>query len=229
MRYTSFVSRQGSCRLRWSNQASNRSRKDASTLASGARFVVTAAQLSLSTLAMSCVDEPYAWERGSGPAPTATVAPLAPSTTSAAEDEPSAFPGRAIYVRCLQGLEAEGDPLRDAHRLALSCGPAAGMRPLSETPLEGALAHDRPPLTFALTLQKGRCYRLFGAADLGVTDLDVEVRSSREVVLASDHGTSRLAVVQPDRPFCALEDGEATVVVSAKGGRGAFALFAWVL
>ncbi len=119
--------------------------------------------------------------------------------------------------------------MRDAHRLALSCGPSAGMKPLSETPLEGALAHDGPPATFALTLQNGRCYRLFGAADAGITDLEVEVRSSRQVVLASDHGTSRLAVVQADRPFCALEDGEATIVVSAKGGRGAFALFAWVL
>lgn len=101
------------------------------------------------------------------------------------------------------------------------------MKPVFEAPLEGAIAEASPPTSFAMKLSNGHCYRLFAAASEGVADLDVEVRSSRDVLLASDHSEGRIAVVQPDRPFCALEDAEANVLVSAKGGHGAFALFVW--
>ena len=101
------------------------------------------------------------------------------------------------------------------------------MKPVFEAPLEGAIADGSPPTTFAIKLSNGHFYLIFAAASEGVADLDVEVRSTRDVLLASDHTEARIAVVQPDRPFCALEDAEANVQVSAEGGNGSFALFVW--
>ena len=47
---------------------------------------------------------------------------------------------------------------------------------------------------------------MFAVAGSGVGDLDVVVKSSRGAALAADHGEDAWPVVQPDRPFCPLED-----------------------
>jgi hypothetical protein len=70
---------------------------------------------------------------------------------------------------------------------------------------------------------------VFAVADRGVADLDVAVRSSRGAVIASDGGDDAWPMVQPDRPFCALEDDDATVEISARKGAGRFAMEVWVL
>jgi hypothetical protein len=173
-----------------------------------------------------CVEDPYAWEAASGPTPV--VAPPLPSIEAVASS--SAEEGRRVgkvFGTCHEGLAAERDPVRDAARLALACGPVTGMVALSETPIEGVVAEGAPPVSFPFSLTKDRCIRLFGAAAPGVTDLDVAIRSPRGVPLATDHATGRLVVLQPDRPVCPLEDVNATLEVSAAGGQGAFAIFVW--
>jgi hypothetical protein len=66
-------------------------------------------------------------------------------------------------------------------------------------------------------------------AEAGVADLDVVVRSSRGSAIAADHGEDPWPIVQPDRPFCALEDDRYTFEVSAKRGSGRFAAEVWAL
>lgn len=103
------------------------------------------------------------------------------------------------------------------------------MRRLSKRAIEGAVAEGQPGVTEKIKAARGACYRVFAVGGPGVTDLDVEVRSSRGAVIASDGGEDAWPIVQPDRPFCALEDDNVTVEISASKGAGRFAAEVWVL
>src|SRR5205814_2415483 len=96
-------------------------------------------------------------------------------------------------------------------------------------PLEGAVSEGGAPVSEPLETKRGECYRVFAVADASVKDLDVTVRSSRGAPIAADHGEDAWPIVQPDRPFCPLEDDRATVEVTAKKGSGRFAAEVWVL
>jgi hypothetical protein len=133
------------------------------------------------------------------------------------------------WVRCYGNFRLSGEPLKDVTRLSLLCGPENGMRRLSKNALEGSVAEGQPPVTERMRAVRGECYRVFAAADRGVSDLDVAVRSSRGVMIASDGGEDGWPIVQPDRPFCALEDDGVTVEISARKGAGRFAAEVWVL
>jgi hypothetical protein len=103
------------------------------------------------------------------------------------------------------------------------------MRRLSKQPLQGSVAAEGPAVSETFEARRGECYRIFAVAEAGVADLDVVVRSSRESAIAADHGEDNWPIVQPDRPFCALEDDRYTFEVSAKRGSGRFAAEVWVL
>jgi hypothetical protein len=84
-------------------------------------------------------------------------------------------------------------------------------------------------ITEVFEARRGDCYRVFAVAQKSVADLDVVVRSSRGAPIAADHGEDAWPIVQPDRPFCALEDDTYTLEVTAKRGSGRFAAEVWVL
>ncbi|NUP04684.1 MAG: hypothetical protein HOW73_01335 [Polyangiaceae bacterium] len=179
----------------------------------------------MATFSLSCGDDGYAWEK-SGKAPALEVLPAASSSadvlaSAAAEETPT--PHGGLWTRCLEGLQAETDPVRDVTRLVAVCGPVTGMDPVGDGIIEGAIA-EGAPVTLELPMAKGRCYRVFAAADRGVSELDVEVRTSRGTIVASDHTTGRIAVAQPDRPFCTGADDTAAITVRSGPGSGAFAL-----
>lgn len=133
------------------------------------------------------------------------------------------------WVRCYGGFHPAGDPVKDVTRLSLLCGPVNGMKRLSSSPLEGAVVAGGPAVADGFEARRGECYRIFAVAEAGVADLDVVVRSSRGAAIAADHGEDPWPIVQPDRPFCALEDDHYTVEISAKRGSGRFAAEVWAL
>ena len=153
-----------------------------------------------------------------------------PQTPGLRPDEP-ALPVRVggPWVRCYGGFHPSGEPLKDVTRLSLLCGPENGMKRLSKEPLAGAVSAGGPPVTETFEARRGACYRVFAVAEPTVADLDVVVRSSRGSAIAADHGEDSWPIVQPDRPFCALEDDRYTVEVSAKRGSGRFAAEVWAL
>lgn len=183
------------------------------------------AGLALWLVATSGCGESYPWEHG-GPAPTLRPAPApsASETVAPLASGQSAPLEGGLFASCANGLVAEDDPVIDVTRLFAVCGPPTGMDRGTEAPLEGAISEGRAPATLPLELRAGRCYRVFAVADPHVGELDVELRSSRDTLIASDHQSGRVAVVQPDRPFCALADDTARLLVSARQGSGAFAL-----
>lgn len=142
--------------------------------------------------------------------------------------EPRVKPGGG-WVKCHEGLTLSGDPLKDVTRLGLLCGPSNGMRRKTRQAIVGLVGEREPPVVATIHVARGACYRVFAAADAEVGELDVKVRSSRDVGVAADHGKGRLAIVQPDRPFCTFADEAFTVEVSARRGGGRFAAEVWSL
>ncbi len=133
------------------------------------------------------------------------------------------------WVRCYGGFHPAGDPLKDVTRLAILCGPENGMKRLSTRALEGVVNAGAAAVSEAFDARRGECFRIFAVAEPSVADLDVVVRSSRGAPIAADHGEDAWPIVQPDRPFCALEDDRYTFEVSARKGSGRFAAEVWVL
>jgi len=133
------------------------------------------------------------------------------------------------WVSCYGSFRLAGEPVKDLTRLSLLCGPVNGMRRLSKQPFEGAVSEGGPPQSTTFEARRGECYRVFAAAEKSVGDLDVTVRSSRGAPIAADHGEDAWPIVQPDRPFCPLEDDRYTVEISARRGSGRFASEVWAL
>ena len=167
------------------------------------------------------------------PLPHLDTGAPAPGGSSSAPPEAPKPPVRVggPWVRCYGGFRPSGDPLKDVTRLSLLCGPENGMKRLSTRALEGTVSAGGAPLGEAFEAHRGDCFRIFAVAERSVADLDIVVRSSREAPIAADHGEGAwpVAIVQPDRPFCALEDDRYTFEVSAKKGSGRFAAEVWVL
>ena len=160
-----------------------------------------------------------------------SVAPIA-SLLPAGEPLPEIAPGHAItpgglWVRCYEGLALSGDPLKDVTRLGLVCGPSNGLRRKTKQAIVGIVTEGEPPVSHELRVAKGACYRVLAVGDAGVVELDVTIRSSRDVAVAGDHARGRLAIVQPDRPFCTFADETFTATFSAIRGSGRFAAEVW--
>lgn len=180
----------------------------------------------------ACSEPPRPWEaegqRGAEPrlvTPSATSSPA----SSAAETGEAPTVAGGLFGRCAEGFVAPPDPLVALTKLTLSCGPSTGMEPLGDGPTEGAVADDAPSVRLPISLRAGTCYRIFAVAGEGVEELTVEVRSSRDVVIASDNGAGRVAIVHGDRPVCPPADDDVVVQIAAAKGRGAFALEVWKL
>lgn len=171
------------------------------------------------------------------PSATPASAPVAtPSGTSAepapeplGEGPPSRVTPGGLWAKCYEGVALSGDVLRDVTRLGLSCGPSNGMRRKTRQAIVGLVGQNEPPVTVTLRASRAACYRVLAVADAQVGDLNVTVRSSRDVGVAADHSAGRLAIVQPDRPFCALADDTYTIEISAGRGAGRFAAEVWAI
>ncbi len=131
------------------------------------------------------------------------------------------------WVKCHEGLVLSGDPLKDVTRIGLLCGPSNGLRRKTRQAIVGVIGEGDPPVPAELRVARGACYRVIGVADEAASELDITVRSSRGVAVAADHSTGRLALAQPDRPFCTFADDIFTIDFSARRGSGRFAAEVW--
>ncbi len=156
--------------------------------------------------------------------------PMAPTPTPSTSTSASARPARArppgAPPACDEGLRASGEPRHDVTRLGLVCGPTEGFRRDLDA-IEGALAEGGAAVEVPLPLEPGRCYRIVAAAETTISDLDVELRSERDVPLASDDDDEPLVVVHRDGAPCAGSGGEARAIFRAGKGRGRFAAEVW--
>jgi hypothetical protein len=208
-------------------------------------------------LVASCREPPRAWELDPDAAPPSSSGVTAaryepPGNAGAASDAsllaeaggslgnegagseldgPAETPVRVggPWVRCYGNFRPSGQPVKDVTRLSLLCGPENGMRRMSPTTLEGSVSEGSAPASSTFSGKRGECYRVFAVAEPSVADLDVTIESSRGAAIAADHGEDAWPIVQPDRPFCPLEDDTLTLRISARRGAGRFAAEVWRL
>lgn len=205
------------------------------------------AVLLVAASAAGCREQPRPWEGQSGPAVVLSAPPprvaRPPSGLLLGAGEGDGDAGSAVdpdlpplpvrvggpWVRCYGNFRLTGEPLKDLTRLGLLCGPENGMRRATPKPIEGHVKEGGPGVEEKLRAFRGACYRVFAVGGPGIINLDVTVRSSRGATIATDGGEDAWPIVQPDRPFCALEDDLISVEISARRGEGQFAAEVWVL
>jgi hypothetical protein len=179
----------------------------------------------------ACGAEPAPWEGDAGrredwqarrleiarPAPSASAVTAAP--TSRARTPNRGDP-------CDAGFRTSGEPRADVVRLGAICGPPERFR-RDRDAIEGALAEGGPTVEIALRMEAHRCYRIVAASEPSVADLDVELRSERDVVLASDDDDASFVVVHRRGAVCSERDGDARALFRSGNGKGRFAAEIW--
>jgi hypothetical protein len=180
----------------------------------------------------ACETPRRAWETaadGGTPDPSRPFLPRAELASAEPAGSSEAWrPPGGLWRSCYTGFRPTGEPKRDATRLALLCGPVTGMERVGER-MEGSLPDPRARGRHSLRAVRGECYRLFAVGDLGIDDLDVTLRSSRESRVAGDDQISRSVVLDADRPVCTFADDTFTIEIGVARGAGAYALEAWRL
>jgi hypothetical protein len=161
-----------------------------------------------------------------------------PARVSRADNPEARGPNRSIalarpapvggaWLRCYSSFLARSDPEADVSRLAASCGKVNGMQRLRARESGELAAGGRRE--HALQARAGECYRVFAVGAPSIGDLDVEVYAPDGRRVAFDTGDDRWPIVEPDRPFCAFDDGRHRVNVHAQRGAGRYALEVWRL
>jgi len=190
----------------------------------------------LSAALAACSEAPAPWEGDAGrredwqarrlevvTRPRPSASPL----TSSAPEGPEArasVPNRGDA--CDAGFRISGEPRADVVRLGLVCGPSEQFRRESDA-IEGALAAGGAVVEIPVRMEARRCYRVVAAAEETISDLDVELRSEREVVLASDDDDASFAIVHRRGAVCSERAAEARVLFRSGNGKGRFAAEIW--
>lgn len=126
------------------------------------------------------------------------------------------------WVTCYGGFAPQGDVERDLDELGRRCGAGVGLQRVGER-LRGALlegAEGRFPLALGL----GDCARLLSVGESTLIDLDVRVVDAKGAQIAVDSSQDAWPVVEPERPFCLRDNTALFAEVTARRGRGSFAL-----
>ena len=119
---------------------------------------------------------------------------------------------------CADAVSSD-DPRADLAALAERCAGDMAAVPGESSATQG---EDDPSVRLALEVSGARrCFRVLAAADVGVSELDVQILDPSGRALARDARHGRLAVVPEDGLLCLPHDGRYVVEVAVTGGRGA--------
>lgn len=135
---------------------------------------------------------------------------------------PPMRPVGGLWARCHEGFAPGEDPGADVVRLATACGPSNGMQ-RQRGLLRGEVRPDEPAV-FELEAERGHCYRIFAAADPSAGRLTLTVGTG--AVLLASHSAPRWAILEPERPVCAVRSGPLLITLASEG-RGRHALEIW--
>lgn len=156
------------------------------------------------------------------PSGSATAAETAsPSSEVVVKPPAAAAKGGGLWRTCAHNFKPSSTPRRDVERLGALCGPPNGMEPHGDA-VEGDL--EREVVSHPIAVKQGACYRVFAVAESGLEGFEVTVASVRGSRLAGVEPGARVAVVEPERPFCSFATETVKVEVRAQAGRGRYAL-----
>jgi hypothetical protein len=164
-----------------------------------------------------------------GSSQAASTGPAAPGVASS---EVTAPPGDAPLARgpwetCYSTFAPTGDASADLARLVRDCGATGGMRAVSAVRL-GQQAEQDPVDRYTFEVPRaGKCYRVYGASDAAVQDLDLLLRGPSGDALVADVTHDSWPVLPPQGPLCFSEPGLYMLEVSVFKGAGRYALQVW--
>ena len=132
----------------------------------------------------------------------------------------------ADWSACHASPIVRGDAAKVVAQVALACAGATKLKP-SGASISGSLTASDPAMSFPLRAEAGQCYRVYAsaAAELKHAVFIVRDQSSRA---AAEYRIDELdGALAPDEALCFREAQNATIVVSAGLGSGAFAVQVW--
>jgi hypothetical protein len=94
------------------------------------------------------------------------------------------------------------------------------MRPAGDT-LSGSAT--KTPSRHPFEVKSGACYRVFAVAAASVEGLSMTVLSVRGSRLAAVDDAGRVALLEPERPFCSFANETLMLEVTAHAGQGLYA------
>jgi hypothetical protein len=130
------------------------------------------------------------------------------------------------FESCYRTFRPSGNAKNDLAQMTSSCGPPNSMKPVTPV-FEGTQGQTDPLARFTFRGELGRCYRIFGASDSGIADLDMALLDPHFAVVGHDTNEDAFPILNPEGPLCLTQPGNYTVLVSVEHGTGHYALQVW--
>ena len=124
---------------------------------------------------------------------------------------------------CATAVPAGGAPASDVAAIVKACAAATKQKPVGAT-WSGNQKPDAPAQRFPFSAGAGRCYRAYGSAGAGISDMSILVVDSAGATAAQGHADGGRVIAPADGTVCFREADQAAVVVSVGRGAGAFAV-----
>ena len=183
-------------------------------------FALSLSCVSLVVLAAACGGQ-------SAAAPPASAAPapgaaLPPSTKAETKNDPA-------YASCHNAYKPTSNDQNvaaDLDAMVKGCVEVTKMKVVGAA-LTGELSESKPPMTFPLGVQAGKCYRVYGMSQSTMQDFDIALIDSAGALVSEDTTDDVSPVVVEDGKVCFKVADAVTIRASAGAGTGKFALQVW--
>src|SRR5579862_989546 len=139
---------------------------------------------------------------GSKPAAALAAAPLDTSTLApSAKIDTKSDPALAACHNTYKPTSNDQDVASDVAAMAKGCADATKMKKVGDT-LKGTLSEKSAPVTFPLSAEAGKCYRIYGMSQSTMQDFDILVMDSSKGLVAQDTTDDVSPVLDEDGKFC---------------------------
>jgi hypothetical protein len=164
---------------------------------------------------------------GEAPGPATPTGVSAPAPTASHPDSPNASWRRApAFEKCIEETAPGADLVAAVATMAQDCARAMKLHQVGQTVI-GTRQHLEPAVAIPLHIDANHCYRVFGAADESLLDLDIAIVDSAGLGAGEDSTDRSSAVVLQDGEVCFSAEEDVTVNVSSGNGGGKFAVAIW--
>jgi hypothetical protein len=177
----------------------------------------------------SAAPTPSASDTTAATPPAASSAATPPEPPAQAEQKSKKADKKVVgseWADCHKDVKSTANHTADVAKLGKACEKATKMKAMGKV-LTGSQDAEGKPQQFPLKAEAGKCYRVYAAADKGITDLDIAIKDSNGDIAGDDSTDDPTPVVLEDGAVCFKEADAATVIVSVGGGKGKYALQVW--
>ena len=140
---------------------------------------------------------------------------------------PSEEDSDSPWVKCRELFTSSGDPKQDVGLLGRACAARNKQHPLTGIHEGQQTENDAVDRYTFAAAGSGKCYRVIGAGEQGVLDLDVQLIDPDGESVATDNSKTPYPMAPATEPVCLKKTGIYTVEVSVYRGSGHYAVQVW--